>query len=236
MRASLHIPGPLDETTLTAALAGLTAFNAAWLATHPSAPSLYESGVRYERERRGAEDWQTLPDLLASKRGDCEDLSSARAAELQVSGEDPDAEAFATHVRPGLWHIRVRRGDGTIEDPSRVLGMGKGARMAGDELKEFKGGWRVYRVGDQWKFEFDLPWGMTATGKGKNETDAMRSAAALAAQALQNPAMQMILPPQATAAIKAASVIAKSPEARAAWKVAKKTGSLVKAAKKLKFW
>lgn len=238
MRATLVIPSPLTAASLTGALEGLTAQNVAWLREHPSAPPLYESGVRYRREPRGVEEWRTLPELLASGYGDCEDLATARAAELNVTGEDPDAFAFARPTRKrGLWHIVVARGDGTIEDPSRVLGMGKGApEMTGADEGEFKGGWRVFKSGGRWRFEFDLPFGMVAAAKGPTKSDAMRGAAALASQALRNPAMQALLPPQATAAIKAAQVIAKSPEARAAWKVAKKTGSLVKAAKKLKFW
>jgi len=116
------MPRPLTAAGLTGALAGLTAYNAAWLRAHPSAPSLYAAGVRYARERRGEERWQTLPELLRAKRGDCEDLACARAAELQVDG-DEWAEARARKVRQGLWHITVRRGDGTSEDPSRVLGM-----------------------------------------------------------------------------------------------------------------
>lgn len=238
MLASLNIPGPLTAPTLTAALAGLTAYNAEWLRAHPSAPALYASGVRYEREAKGRESWQTLPDLLASGRGDCEDLACARAGELQATGEDPDAYAEARHVRAGLWHIVVVRGDGTTEDPSRALGMGtKGARMAGtDAPTEFKGGYRMVRTKQGWRFELDLPFGMTATGKGKNESDAMASAAALAQQAMNNPAMQAMLPPQAQAAIKAAAVLARSPAAREAWHAVKKGKGLVKAASKLKFW
>lgn len=227
MRALLHLPSPLDEATLTAALEGLTAFNAAWLSSHPSAPRLYDAGVRYEREPRGREVWQTYPDLLRSRRGDCEDLAAARAAELRRFG-DANAIAFARKVRPGLWHIRVRHGDGTIEDPSRVLGMGKKSEeaMAGVE-QEFRGGWRVYRTGGRWKFEFDLPLGMVAAATGPTKPDAMRSAAALAQQAMQNPAMRALLPPQAQAAIKAASIIAKSPEAAKAWGATKKAGGAV---------
>jgi len=232
--ATLNIPRPLSESTLTAALVGLTAFNAEWLRAHPSAPTLYESGVRYQREPRGNERWQVLPDLLRTKRGDCEDLAAARAAELQVSGEDPDAVAVARAVRPGLWHIVVARGDGTTEDPSKVLGMGKRDIMAG--VGEFKGGYRMVRTSSGWRFELDLPFGMTATGKGKTEPDAMRSAAALAEQAMRNPAMQAILPPQAVAAIKAAQVLAKSPAARTAWKALKSGKSLASAASKVKFW
>ncbi len=238
MRATLVIPSPLTAASLTGALEGLTAQNVAWLERHPSAPPLYEAGVRYRREPRGVEEWRALPELLASGHGDCEDLAAARTAELVVSGEDPGAFALARPTKKrGLWHIVVQRSDGTVEDPSRRLGMGKGApEMAGEEPSEFRGGWRVFKSDGRWRFEFDLPFGMVAAAKGPTKTDAMRGAAALAQQALQNPAMQALLPPQATAAIKAASVIAKSPEARAAWKVAKKTGSLVKAAKKLKFW
>lgn len=232
MLAHVRLPSPLDAATLTAVLRGLTAYNAAWLRAHPSAPPLYRSGVRYQRERSGAERWQVLPELLAARRGDCEDLATARAAELQVAG-DAGAHAVAKKIRPGLWHIVVRHGDGRIEDPSKRLGMHKKDTMAGTD---YRGGWRLRREGSRWRFELDLPLGMKATGTGKSKPEAMRAAAALAQQAAQNPALQALLPPQAQAAIKAASIIAKSPAAREAWGALKKGGSLVKAASRLKFW
>lgn len=86
-------------------------------------PSLYRSGVRYQREPRGQEDWQTVSRTFRLKYGDCEDLAAWRAAELVVTGEDTGARAVIKRVRPGLIHCLVQRGSGAMEDPSRVLGM-----------------------------------------------------------------------------------------------------------------
>lgn len=87
-------------------------------------PRLYHSGVRYQREPRGAEDWQTVSRAYANRFADCEDLSAWRAGELVISGEDPGARAVIKRVRPGLIHCLVRRSNGVMEDPSRQLGMG----------------------------------------------------------------------------------------------------------------
>lgn len=88
-------------------------------------PALYASGVRYQREHN-REDWQTAEETLQRGHGDCEDLAAFRAAELRNAGE-LGAKAVCYAPRPGLIHCVVRRADGTIEDPSRRLGMnGKG--------------------------------------------------------------------------------------------------------------
>lgn len=87
-------------------------------------PALYRSGVRYQREPRGREDWQTVSRAYRNKFADCEDLAAWRAAELVVSREDAGARAVIKRVRPGLIHCLVLRGDGSFEDPSKVLGMG----------------------------------------------------------------------------------------------------------------
>lgn len=93
-------------------------------------PPLYQSGVYYEREDTegcyhpldgGCEDWLSVREVLRQGKGDCEDLCSWRSAELILRGERARAIAGRT---PAGWHITVRRGDGRIEDPSRVLGMG----------------------------------------------------------------------------------------------------------------
>lgn len=86
-------------------------------------PPLYQSGVRYEREPLGKEDWQTVERAYATRNADCEDLAAWRAAELVVSGQDAGARAVIKRVRPGLIHCLVRRGNGAMEDPSKVLGM-----------------------------------------------------------------------------------------------------------------
>lgn len=92
-------------------------------------PPLYQSGIRYQREKclsvavpESCERFLTAAQVLQEGVGDCDDLSCYRAGELIHTGEDPKARAFV--VRTGLgYHAIVMRGDGTIEDPSEVLGM-----------------------------------------------------------------------------------------------------------------
>jgi len=87
---------------------------------------LYASGVRYRRERRGEEAWQSIAETYRRKCGDCEDLVAARVAELRFAGE-AGAKPRLYSPRAGLVHCIVMRADGTTEDPSKVLGMkGKG--------------------------------------------------------------------------------------------------------------
>lgn len=88
-------------------------------------PRIYDAGVRYQREDpRRREEWRTIPEVLARGEGDCEDLAAWRAAELVASGEDPRARPVLRRTGTG-WHVVVARGDGSVEDPSRILGMGK---------------------------------------------------------------------------------------------------------------
>src|SRR6186997_2364024 len=79
-------------------------------------PPLYSTGVRYQREGKGLESWQSAVKVLQRRVGDCEDLAVYRASELIRKGER--ARAFARRS-PGVgWHILVRRADGRTEDPS----------------------------------------------------------------------------------------------------------------------
>ena len=106
-------------------LEALTAVNVAWLREHVNAPSLYESGVRYEEEPPGRDDWQDIPETLSLRVGDCEDLACWRLAELRVRSLE-DARPFVKRAVYGprtVYHVAVRRSDSRIEDPSRVLGM-----------------------------------------------------------------------------------------------------------------
>ena len=82
---------------------------------------LFASGVRYEREPRGRERWQTAEETLGLGTGDCEDLVAWRVAELWAAGERAEPKVYSP--RPGLLHCVVRRADGTIECPSTRLGM-----------------------------------------------------------------------------------------------------------------
>lgn len=100
-----------------------------YLMTHPETPALYSSGVRYQNEPQGQafEEFAPIPTLLERKWGDCDDLAPWRAAELRVRhGEKAKIRVQWKRIGPGkekLFHIVVRRADGSIEDPSRILGM-----------------------------------------------------------------------------------------------------------------
>lgn len=85
-------------------------------------PSLYESGIIYRPEARAGtlpERWQTAVDLLRTGVGDCEDLVFYRVGELRCDGELALPEIGRT--RRGTFHARVRRANGRLEDPSRIL-------------------------------------------------------------------------------------------------------------------
>ena len=113
-------------------------------------PLLYASGVRYQAEPRGQENWLDCLRVLAKRKADCEDLASMRAAELRTRFGVRDARAIFTfwqhpQTREQRYHCLVRYpapptgGGGYVhpsyrvvddglyeEDPSKVLGM-KGA-------------------------------------------------------------------------------------------------------------
>ncbi len=101
-----------------------------YLQANPQTPGVYESNLVYEPEEIGRDDWRDIPSVLDHKGGDCEDLACYRVAELRHRNGEA-AEAYVTwklvkSKRYGtftLYHIRVKRADGTIEDPSKVLGM-----------------------------------------------------------------------------------------------------------------
>ena len=109
-------------------LAVLHETNAQWFAAGGKAPPLYQSGVKYQEEQLGHDEWQDIPRSLDQwTRGvgsDCEDLASWRVSELRFGGED--AWHTVEHRKSPtlvLYHIRIRRQDGSIEDPSCRLGM-----------------------------------------------------------------------------------------------------------------
>jgi len=86
-------------------------------------PPLYKSGVRYRREN--GESFQDCTYILAQKWGDCSNLVAWRVGELLAQGEPAKVRMHWRVYQDGkrIYHITVRRGDGTIEDPSRILGM-----------------------------------------------------------------------------------------------------------------
>lgn len=121
MRVALNVPA--DPAALRAATMGLVALNRVIMRRRPL-PPLYRSGVRYRIEGVGNENWNTADVVFRKGIGDCEDLAAWRVAELQLAGE---LGAMPHIIKTGFkrYHAQVRRADGRIEDPSRVLGMGR---------------------------------------------------------------------------------------------------------------
>lgn len=114
------------ESVLRLLLEALIAANSAYLQTYTNAPWLYASGVTYAEEEDGEDDWTDIPETLQRGVGDCEDLAAWRIAELRVREDETAARPHVTVTTSGprvLYHVAVRRADGRIEDPSRLLGM-----------------------------------------------------------------------------------------------------------------
>ena len=93
-----------------------------------SVPGIYDSGVRYKPEPNGTiEEFAAIPVVLERGWGDCDDLAPWRVAELREQGEKAKIriqwKALPPHIGGRLFHIVVRRQDGSIEDPSALLGM-----------------------------------------------------------------------------------------------------------------
>jgi hypothetical protein len=115
------------ETVLRLLLEALITENIAYLRVHPDTPWLYQSGVTYEEEEGERDDWTDIAETRALGVGDCEDLASWRIAELRVRAREAAAIPYVSARIVGgnrtVFHVAVRRADGRIEDPSRVLGM-----------------------------------------------------------------------------------------------------------------
>ena len=122
MRVRLDMAVPAIPGVLEGILEGLVLANCE-LMDRSALPPLYYSGVRYRRERSGRDKWQTCEQVYSNRSGDCEDLCAWRTAELRRRGEDL-AECIVRKAGPKMWHVLVLRADGSIEDPSRILGMG----------------------------------------------------------------------------------------------------------------
>lgn len=107
--------------------------NRSYLHSHPRTPALYESGVVYQNEPIGLPD--ELVDIPAIRRkgwGDCLHLVAWRVAELRENGEDAKPRITCKRMKKNvrgkiknirMFHVLVRRADGSVECPSRILGM-----------------------------------------------------------------------------------------------------------------
>lgn len=113
-----------SEQSLLRFLRALAAHNLDLMRMY-GAPKLYSAGVRYRREPKRTEMWRDARWVLEHGHGDCEDLSAYLAAERVLEGDRKARPAIRGRWIDGKWtyHVVVRRGDGRIEDPSRVLGM-----------------------------------------------------------------------------------------------------------------
>lgn len=87
-------------------------------------PPLYRAEVRYQREplfQGRFEQWKPISQIIRDGHGDCEDLACWRTAELKQA----KVNAKPWLIKHGtIWHVVVKLPDGSIEDPSRRLGMG----------------------------------------------------------------------------------------------------------------
>ena len=105
---------------LAAFVEALVQVNGLFLRRNPSTVKLYTAHIVYEDRP----DWQDVPAMLLSRRGDCKSLCAWRIAELRESGQEAFAHVvFIPKVKEDLFHFQVRRAGGKMEDPSRFLGM-----------------------------------------------------------------------------------------------------------------
>lgn len=108
-------------------LDALVAVDRLWLQMYPEAPWLYESGVRYVyKDPIEAAAWQDIPNTLDKGFGDCKDFAAWRVAELLERVGVDATPAIQWRLVDGSWrlHALVRLSDGSLEDPSKLLGMG----------------------------------------------------------------------------------------------------------------
>ena len=97
-----------------------------YLRVKPNTPSLYRSGVRYKHSCYPLIEcrWVDIP-RAREVNGDCKDLAAWRVAELRIAGELDCRPRVEVRNYPGhiIYHVVVQRADGTVEDPSKLLGM-----------------------------------------------------------------------------------------------------------------
>jgi hypothetical protein len=127
MRIRLAIPDQhLDAPMLNAALEAVTRAAQKQIETG-RAPLSWDgirAGVRWKPESFLDGEHFDLPStVMARGWGDCDDLGPWHAASLRATGRDPRARARARRSGPQRWHVEVKRGDGSIDDPSRWAGM-----------------------------------------------------------------------------------------------------------------
>lgn len=90
----------------------------------PTAAEGISAGVKWRPEAFPDGEHFDLPSTVVARGwGDCDDLAPWHAGSLRATGRDPKARAVVRRSGPQRWHVVVRRGDGSVEDPSVAAGM-----------------------------------------------------------------------------------------------------------------
>lgn len=135
MRINVAVPeANVKKPVLDAALEAVTRLNEDMIkqGQSPTSHQLLEQGAIWKPEPPGQEHFDHGAIIGRRKHGDCDDWAPLHAATLRVTGEDPDAVAEVKKSGHKRWHAIVRRGDGSIDDPSLAAGMpGPGSRVHG---------------------------------------------------------------------------------------------------------
>ena len=83
-------------------------------------PPLYSLGVVFTPEVK-TEIWQSPPELIQSRQGDCEDLVMYRFGELFAAGYPVSVDCIFREEPWGMrQHVRLKGGN-VVEDPSLVV-------------------------------------------------------------------------------------------------------------------
>lgn len=93
----------------------------------------------------GGEHFRDIPRIIENNGGDCDNVASWRAAELRELGIPADPY-ITWRKRPDggmTYHVVVKLADGSIEDPSLLLGMGGASREPDRQKEEAKLGERL---------------------------------------------------------------------------------------------
>lgn len=200
---------PADPAALTAVLEGLVRLNEYQLGQAVLGggehPPLYGSRVVYRREPPGEEDWKTIDRLFAEGEGDCEDLSTARAAQLRGEGEQ--AHAIVVPTPAGKFHAVVLRETGEIEDPSRIM-----LAMEATNMPKAKTKICIKSVGNHCLGSIEIPMSggksLSAHEIGWDPWQALHKVIGAVLEVASNPVVASMLPPQAAIALQVAARIA----------------------------
>lgn len=126
MRINVAIPEKnVKKPVLDAALEAVTRLNEDMIRNgqSPTADQLIAQGAKWKPEPPGQEHFDHGAIIGRRGHGDCDDWAPLKAAQLRVTGEDPEAFAEVVKSGPKRWHAIVRRGDGSRDDPSLDAGM-----------------------------------------------------------------------------------------------------------------